>query len=368
MFTLLLFILVSCTIFLAGVILPFLVNWLHSRRRRSEVLLPPVPVGASIEVIIPAYLEAGTIDASVSAIKRQLRKWQGPASVTVIASDDETALASGAADKVMNVGRQGKPEACNVGISASIADIVVLTDANCHITPDDWPERVKNHLSSWSVVSANKREIDGRDGIFWRLESMIKNGAATNIGSLAVVGEFMAFRRLDFRPVPKSKQLDDFWIALDFHRRNLGVAVASDISTVEPASNPSDQWERRVRISAGVFYEALPNIQQLFRSATGRLYIAHKLYRTTIGVAGFWAAMIGFSLLWPIVTIPLSISMVALAVASYSGRISMRTPLGPVLTVIALQAVPLVGAIRALHRRLRESRGRESVGWKKIAR
>ena len=44
-------------------------------------------------------------------------------------SDDATAEAAAAADIVVRAGRDGKSQACNLGLSESDADVVVFTDA-----------------------------------------------------------------------------------------------------------------------------------------------------------------------------------------------------------------------------------------------
>jgi glycosyltransferase involved in cell wall biosynthesis len=356
-------------LFAAGIVLPFVTQRLPRTRGSAASPLSILESSASLEVVIPAYLESSVIGETIISLNRQLKSWPGPASITVVASDDATAAASGNAGKVLSVGRNGKPAACNIAVEGSKADVIVFTDANCRINPENWPVLLRGHLSRWGVVSANKTELGGSDGAFWSYESKIKKLSESGAGSLAVVGEFMAFRRLDYRPIPNETQLDDFWIALDFNRRNLGVGVATDILTIEEASRPRDQWERRIRMTAGVLYEAIPNVPWLARTAVGQNYLAHKLYRSTVGALGFWMAVIAFSLLFPPATFILALLAVLWSLAVYTGRTTLGSFFKPFFTLVALQAVIFLAAGRAL-RRLFQARYRsaQNTGWTKIAR
>ncbi|MET3165119.1 UNVERIFIED_ORG: hypothetical protein ABIB19_003551 [Arthrobacter sp. UYEF10] len=364
----LLLIAISLATFLAGVALPLGIGRFGNRRQFEQPRPRPLRLGASIEIIIPAYLEAGEIDQTIQALRPQLANWPGDASITVVASDDATSRAASAADKILSVGRAGKPMACNLGVTDSQADIILFMDANCRIIPDDWARLLHLHLQNWSLVSADKRESNGSETAFWRLESAIKRGSSGSIGSLAVVGEFVAFRRIDYRLLPTTVVLDDLWLAFDFHQNGLSVTVSSDIATTEPAASRRDQWERRVRISAGLLTEAIPRLPWLMTTPAGRIYAAHKLYRATLGVAAFWTAVAASAMLFPIVTAPLAILVIGLAVAHSSGRIPFKLPFGQFFSLVGLQAVPLAGAFRALQRVTRASKEHVNNGWTKIAR
>lgn len=360
---------VGTVLFLTGLMLPFLAKLSSPEDNMSTALMADTRPVSTLEVIIPAYLESSVIPGTIEALKNQMELWPGPATITVVASDDSTAHASVRADKVLSVGRQGKPAACNIGVLNSSADIILFTDANCRIVPNDWPIRLRSHLNLWGVVSANKVESGGADSAFWLYESKVKRLSSSRSGSLAVVGEFLAFRRTEFRPIPEATQLDDLWLAFDFHKRGHQVGIANDITTVEDASLPGDQWERRVRMTAGVLYEAIPNVSWLARSSTGRFYIAHKLYRTTVGALGFWLGVFGFAMLFPIVTVPVSVLGILWSLAFYTGRTRLGAPLRPLFALTAMQAVTVAAAGRAIRRRVRlKSQGKSDVGWKKVAR
>ncbi|MDQ0118079.1 hypothetical protein J2T22_001256 [Pseudarthrobacter defluvii] len=322
----------------------------------------------SIEVVIPAYLEATTIGPTVARLQRQLSTWHGASSVTVVASDAETALAAGGADKVIFSEPCGKPSAVNQGVNQSNADFICLTDGNTTLQPDSWPQIAARDLRTAALISANKKESGGREGLFWNYERKVKRHSSRTSGTLSVIGEFLVFRRSDFREVPSDIQSDDLWIAMSFDHRGLGSRVNDEITAYESAANPKDQWERRVRIAAGQLYEALPRTPSLLRSAAGRAYLAHKMYRLTVGVAAFWGAAIATVMIFPPVFGPLVASAILFGVLHYRGLILLPRPVGFVGVVIGMQVIPVLGGLRAMARYQREKKGLRSTGWSKVAR
>lgn len=285
--------LVGLVLFGIGVVAPLLVP-AGPIAHRDRPILPKVQ---TIDVIVPAYLEATTIAGKVSDLRRDLAGFD--ANIVVIAPDDDTLHAGQDADILLRQTSKGKSSAVNEAIAQSSADVIVLSDANCEITPRNWPEIVLEYLEAWSLVSGNKSEVGSMETGYWKYERRVKQRASGGDGSLAVVGELMAFRRSDYKPIPAMVQCDDMWIALDFHKRKLRCTVASEVVTREPAPLPSEQWERRIRIAAGALALTLPALGDLASSRTGRRYLIHKTYRTTIGCVGFWVAVTGVALLSP---------------------------------------------------------------------
>lgn len=367
----------SAAMFVAGPLLPFVVGpveRLVGRNRPRPVRRSPLPRDPFVEVIVPAYLESTIVGASVQRLTAGLSAAGLRHRVHVIASDEATAVAAeGAAEgaagtvTVTRTGRGGKPAAVNLGVAGSEADVIVLTDANCEIVPADWPRVLVEELASTDLLSGNKTERASTEAIFWRFESWVKRMGSGRSSTLAVVGEFLAFRRAQFRPIPAATMTDDLWMALDFHDRGLTVSTSATITTSEEPVAAADQWERRVRIADGVLSEALPRAAELARTAVGRHYLAHKVYRMTAGPVAFWAAAALLAGRRPPVTIWLVGLPVATAIARYRGLLTVSSPLVPLGTVVAMQAIPPTAALRVLRRRLRADSS-ETPGWRKVAR
>lgn len=322
----------------------------------------------TIDVVIAAYLEASVIEGTVRSLKSQLATSRIPGKVIVVASDDDTYSAAACADQRIRAPRNGKPSAINAGVVAAQADVVVLTDANCLISPDDWPLLVMKGLESTRLLTGNKREKGARERLFWLYEQVLKSrvkGSDSFPPTLAVIGEFLAFRRSDYRPIAASTLADDLALALDFHKRDLRVATVPSIYTLEDPAPPAEQWERRVRIACGLLSEALPSIPDLARSSVGRSYLVHKVYRVTIGVTAFWIAVVASAFLLPPYGAVTAIGTVAWAVLRYRGVIKVRSPIDSALDVIAMQAVPLAGFARLIRRKFTKG---ARAGWTKVPR
>jgi hypothetical protein len=354
---------VGAVAFSASVVLPTLQLQCESRRPRRAITARSLPEEPTIEVIVPAYLEATVIGEKIEELRSALAS-QSNALVTVVASDEATARAAKAADRVLLGERKGKVAAVNQGVASSQADIIVLSDANCTIEPPNWPGLLLEEFKRWDLVSAHKTETRSAEGRFWAFERATKDRFSAEIGTLSVVGEFVAFRAADFRNLPQGLILDDLAMAEDFLARGLRPGIASGISTSEHPATALEQWERRVRIAEGLFREQVPLVGALGQSPQGRLFLAHKLYRVTVGAAGFWVALSALAVGLPLVGVPL-LGIAAVCIAVYRG--SLRLPFLPrlLVTVVGLQAVPVAAAIRVLRR----ERKVEAAGlWKKIAR
>jgi cellulose synthase/poly-beta-1,6-N-acetylglucosamine synthase-like glycosyltransferase len=352
-------------LFLVSFVLPFAVR---GGRRSRGVSRDHLPENSSIEVIIPAYLEETTIGPTVDRIRRQMQGWPGGTKITVVASDEATAVAAKYADTVIITKPQGKPCAVNLGIRQSRAQVIVLTDGNTSLQPDSWPQIALRELRSSELVSGNKTETGGQDGLFWKFESKAKSFASDSSGTLAVIGEFLAFRRTDFEEIPVDIQSDDLWISMNFDSRGLRSRVSHEITAYEKAAVPKDQWERRIRIAAGQLFEALPKSSSLFRTAAGRAYLAHKMYRLTVGAAAFWGAAIACSLIHPPIMAPLVIIAVSLGIMQYRGVVNLPRPIGLLGAVVGMQVVPILGGIRAIKRYWKKNKGQKIVGWSKVPR
>ncbi|MGV6993828.1 glycosyltransferase [Gordonia amicalis] len=355
-------------VFATGIVAPALMAVWDSRRKISapgdDGTRGKEESALSLEVVIPAYLEASVIPESISYIRKALTHWPGGStSVRVIASDEETAVSASSADHVNLVGRTGKASAVNYGVAQSSADIVVLTDANCQIVPQDWPALLMDELQVFDLVSCNKGEILSSDTFFWAYERWVKSKQRN---TLAVVGEFLAFRRRDYNAIPPDRISDDIAIAISFDKRGKRVGVSDQIGVLEEGAGPQEQWERRVRIASGQLYEVVPQFTGLTRSLAGRRYLIHKIYRLTVGPVAFWAAVAMLLRRAEWKGRAGILAGVLASVANYRYGFMGNTAASRATVVVGLQAVPPVAAVRALTRVGRGSR--QGGQWQKVAR
>lgn len=358
----------SFLIFGLGVVLPvvYAIPAL-SRAQRSSIQPPDLrPLSdASIDVVIPAYLESSVIGRKVKFVQAAVAHHTAASRVIVVASDEPTAVAAreAGADVVIESARQGKPTAVNLGVAQATAEVVVITDANCDIEPPDWPAIVRCELETAGLVSAHKVELRGRESFFWKYERFVKEQQGGE--SLGVVGEFIALRRADFRTIPADEIVDDLWLALEIASHGHRVRISDHIRTVEEPARQRDQWERRVRIAEGMLGQHLPRLGRYLSFASGRRFAVHKLFRLTIGCAAFWTGTGATALAIPAVTIPAAVIVASYAVSRYAGILWPDRGLLPVTTAFGMQAIPIFAGIRLLKKRISRTR---SPGWVKAPR
>lgn len=365
--------LMCAALFVAGVVLPYVVGRIESRaatkRDRSEPHTRPRTKIESLEIIIPAYLEANGIAQTIARLRTQLGSSRLRSSIAVIASDPETADASTGADRVMLIGRDGKPAALNIGVRTSSADAVIFMDGNCTLEPANWLELFERELETADVVSALKSELHGHEGAYWRMEDWIKSSHPPELGSLSVVGEFIGMRRENFVEIPHSVVLDDLWLARTADTAGLLVRIALGIRTVEEAVSAADQWERRSRNAEGQFRQGLGTVFAYRRTPAGRIYLAHKLYRYTVGPLSFWCGTALLSASLGPVSLALAAAISARAILEYAGRCRHRVVPSGVATLIGMQAIPFLGAARAIRHVMQSGIGAsEPYRWKKVPR
>ncbi|MDR1441119.1 MAG: glycosyltransferase [Bifidobacteriaceae bacterium] len=351
-----------------GVALPLINAQRRLPSRRQPRPLTSVD-GRTIRVIIPAYLESKVIGQTVRRLRAQLSV-HGPAgsSVLVVASDPATALAAAEGGaSVISAPREGKPAAINEGIRACRGNVVVLTDGNAQITPDDWPALLLEDLRAASLVSGNKQQLGEQESGYWAYERMAKGAGRKDplSDSIALIGEFVGFRVEDYEPIPKGTLVDDIVIGMSFDSRGLRSVVDRRITAAEEGVGMAQQFERRVRIAAGLLETCLPALPSLLATTNGRSLVFHKVYRQTLGALGYWVMAGSVCLVAP----PWS-AIFALAGVAASALPYLR-PNAPVpkwvralMEGAALQVVPPFAWLRVLKRWVLPA----SPGWKKVAR
>lgn len=230
--------------------------WLALRTRGLTEPVPPEPERwPAVTVLVPAYRESRVIAAKVADI--EANGYPGALEVIVVADDPATAAAaSGTPARVLSGGqRLGKPAAVNRGVAAATSPVVVLTDANAALQPGTLRALVRWFAAAEVQAVAGEKVVSGHEGeaLYWRFESWLKRRESRAGLTIGLVGELAAVRRTSFRPVPVDLIVDDMWLALDIAGRGGRIVYEPQARAVEPsAPGARDEWERRIRNSAGI--------------------------------------------------------------------------------------------------------------------
>jgi biofilm PGA synthesis N-glycosyltransferase PgaC len=265
----------------------------HKSSRRAPRVISPQPEHSAVSVVICALNEEEVIELRVRDILAQA--YPGPLEIIVVAdgSIDQTAhLARAAGARVLESGAAaGKSAAVNRGLSAATAPIVLLTDANCAFAPDAVAAIAGAFDDPRVAVVSGAKTVTGGgargsgEGLYWRLESVVKQGESAFGTVLGAPGEVCGLRRSATRPIPAGVLNDDYHLTCDALARGCKVVYAPDAKAVEAVSERiADEFERRTRIAAGTWQTTVRH----WRLASPRhgvvafAFVSHRVLRNLV--------------------------------------------------------------------------------------
>lgn len=190
--------------------------------------------------------------------------------------------------------RRGKMHAMNRGMCFVKAPVVIFSDTNTILGRDSIREIVARFSDPLTgCVAGEKRIVEKEsdaaagagEGLYWKMESWVKNKDAELNSAVGAVGELFAIRTELFEEVETDTLLDDFMISLRIAKKGYRIEYTPNAYAEETASlNVREELKRKIRIAAG-------GIQTLFR-LKGLLnpfkygllswqYFSHKVLRWT---------------------------------------------------------------------------------------
>lgn len=260
--------------------------------------ISPDKLSGPVTVIIPGYNEATILPSKVQNTLEALREIPGSEIIVITdGSDDgsENIVFNHPAVKHLHQPeRKGKSAAINRAMEYVSADIVVITDANAMINPEAIRLMVTHYQrKKTGGVSGEKRVLaSGSDtsasteGLYWKYESYLKKKSAEVYTVVGAAGELFSFRRSLFRRLEEDAILDDFVLSLRIVRQGYRIAYEPGAYASElPSKNIADEFERKVRISSGV-WQTLGRLPFLFNPFFNPVlfgqFISHRFLRWTL--------------------------------------------------------------------------------------
>jgi len=164
--------------------------------------------------------------------------------------------------------RRGKMHAMNRGMKFVKAPIVIFSDSNTVLGNDSIREIVaKFSNEKVGCIAGEKRIVEhgteaaagAGEGLYWKMESWIKQKDWELNSAVGAVGELFAIRTTLFEDVETDTLLDDFIISLRIAQKGYKIAYTPNAYAEETASlNVQEELKRKIRIAAG-------GIQTIFR-------------------------------------------------------------------------------------------------------
>ena len=243
---------------------PLLLNW-WSRRFARPVKREPIQ--PTLSIIIPAYnggrflSRINSIPFSTWSIRPERRR-----RVTVV-SDGSTDRTDSIAEayasrgvRLLRVPRGGKPAALNAAIPLARGEILVLTltDVRQVLAPESVRLLVESFADpSVGTVSGELiiRKGDTREasdiGLYWRLETMMRDNLSKIDSMFGATGPFYAIRRELAVPIPEDSLLDDMYLPLAAFFRGYRLIMDARARAFDYPTSLEVEFNRKVRTLAG---------------------------------------------------------------------------------------------------------------------
>src|SRR5450631_1083463 len=150
---------------------------------------------------------------------------------------------------------RGKASVLNDLLAAASEPIIAFTDANTRLEPKAL-SRLVRHFDN-PAVGAVCGELrlrtsgggDNVDGVYWRIERLLKTSESALGALLGANGGIYAIRRECFVPIRPDTVVDDFCIAMTISAAGRSLVYEPDARAVEEAPQQiRDEFKRRVRI------------------------------------------------------------------------------------------------------------------------
>jgi cellulose synthase/poly-beta-1,6-N-acetylglucosamine synthase-like glycosyltransferase len=203
--------------------------------------------------------------------------------------------------------RRGKTAALRAAAEEVRGDVVILSDANSFFR-----QGAVKAMASWflkpsvgvvcgRLVLADDKNNKNCDGLYWRIETWLKQCESRLGALLGTNGAIYAIRRELLRHLPSGAIVDDFELPLTakLHTGCDLVFESSAVADEETAPGIANEFGRRARIGAGAF-QSLERLYPLLNPARGWIsltFISHKVLRwmgpfVLVGVAAANVALL----------------------------------------------------------------------------
>ena len=263
--------------------------------KNSVAMLKKLPEITNISLFIAAYNEEKVIKEKLN---NSLALETANVNLEIIvASDGSTdatiAIVKEFENKYSNIKlldfkeRQGKVNVINRGLQFCKGEIILLSEANAMYNRECL-QKILPHFQNEKCgcvagekrVKAMETDISKNEGLYWKLESKIKQLEAKVKTVIGADGACYAIRKKLFCKLPKDTAVDDFLLSMKIVEQGYNIEYEPEAySYEESGSSLKQELNRKIRIAAGNFYN-LCYLKRFFAAdIVSFMFISHKLLR-----------------------------------------------------------------------------------------
>jgi cellulose synthase/poly-beta-1,6-N-acetylglucosamine synthase-like glycosyltransferase len=248
----------ALTYILAGY--PVLLGVLAQRRARPVHRAANFP---SVTAIVPAHNGEHFLEAKL----RSLLELDYPRELlnVIVASDGSTDRTEEIARQfasegveLMSLPRGGKPAALNAAIPQAAGEILLLTDVRQTLERDSlrlltacFADPSVGVVSGELIIRDGATHAEADIGLYWRIESTIRDRLGAIDSIFGATGPFYAMRRSLAVPIPQDILLDDMYLPLSAFFRGYRLIVERRARAYDFPTSLSTEFRRKVRTLGG---------------------------------------------------------------------------------------------------------------------
>ena len=191
--------------------------------------------------------------------------------------------------------RKGKIHAVNRVMKFVKTPVVIFSDANTYLNRGAIKNLVRHYKDEKVGGVAGEKRIfvkkednasGSGEGLYWKYESFLKKKDAEVYSVVGAAGELFSVRTFLFEEPMENMIIEDFYLSLKVAMKGYRFMYEPDAyATENAASSVSEEWKRKVRISAGGF-QAIARLRALLNPLRYGLlsfqYISHRVLRWTL--------------------------------------------------------------------------------------
>lgn len=194
--------------------------------------------------------------------------------------------------------RKGKIHAVSRVMKFVKTPLVIYSDANTYVNPDAIRKIVRHYQDQKTGGVAGEKKIAAKkedsasgsgEGLYWKYESFLKQMDSKVCSVVGAAGELFSIRTSLYEEPAPDMIIEDFYISVRIAMQGYRFIYEPEAYALENASpSVSEEWKRKVRISAGGFQamvRLLPLLNVFRYGLLSFQYFSHRVLRWTLAPA-----------------------------------------------------------------------------------